>query len=1798
MNVKIKSRPGRLLVVPALSLLTLCLLFLTVSLVQKPAYSQGLTPTKAPESAPDAEPHAVPTPTCPYEGKTDPPPGQTARLIGDDEIQVFYRYDPSYLRNQVVNWDEANGLLAKGSTKNWSNNSKLAQGWWLNAAASDLNGDHKAELLAGFQNVDQQLGAIADPFTTVTAYDWSHSGGRFDGGSLDDVDVAAGNLDRSSDNSDEIALAFRDDEEDIHVVVLDGASNGTILNADDSKTSDAWWDHRTEERGDVHHVTVATGDLNGDGNDNEIVTAYKDSGSDLQVIVLRQQSDATLKQIYAYDSYHATPKFDTVADSGPYQENWRPIDVTTGDLDGDMQDEVIVGFRNGHFSTGVVTLLVLDVTKEDEATQILTMSNDVTKDISIKTGYEYAATSVSISAADLDGDGYDEIAVGYNRTYNSGSSDEWYWQQFLLTYNYARYNSTEWQQHCGTAKTSCLFQRPGTWHSAAYYFDNDLVDDNRGEARISVATGDLDQDGMAEIALARTQAAWPDKADPNNDLEVYAFDADPGVANGLAAKPGSPVKFDPGSGHIGEFALAMGDLDGDSVWGEYNGHCAYREEAVVQAVLHAPPYWPEGHGLSGCDNAYGTQAGYGKNVAQGGGSGETAETTVSGYVSLGADVKGIKPSFSTSWEHTSFAETTVLTKTTEGDSAATNPPVNIQNDPDVSYETVVIYQPAYWCYEYTVPEAPELGVVPVCLPKWDSSSKDAKKIHWWYQYGPSTFPDSWVPVGINLAEDRKSSQSSDWNQENPPGVAYAWRAVDGDTNGDFYDGSVSHTKNDQYAWWQVDLGGLQWIDAVQIWNRTDSEYSQDRLKNFYVFVTEKDDFPTSAPGVYKPPSDLLSDADVRHYPESGPFAGPVAQKVLIPVNAYGRVVRVQLDHQDFLNIAEVQVYGMPGTPDQWPKKAPQGTLASGDSFTLTWRDERETDKEREQQVKGTLYHVWKSDLRQTGPGSAGLGFDLGATGSQDYVTGIGDSEKYSAGMEVKVPGAGGSWGTSYKQSNITTWESSVEFSGQPYGFGTYAPLDLLYKWAPYVWLQKATPAGGGTQQFLVLDYWVDTANTIPDPKPEPDLCPPTMPGSEPLPQAPLIESPTHPDPATWYNSNTATFTWAQPCGDPATVDTYHWYLDRDPDTVPIGHHLGLTTSATYDGLGDGTWYLHVRPMSDGEEWGATGHRMIRVDAKPPQVSLALDPPLPTGNGDWYVTPVTVSVSATEPIGSGVTGVEVSTDGVTWQPYTAPLMFTADTPGTTVYARASDAVGNISEPVSNTVKIDRTPPDSHVAGGAGPGTWVAEVRTDPAGNDVLVLAGSIADNISGRAGMVLENEGMYWGAAAEIGTWRPLPNPTIEVNWYYTSTNQLGAGYHIFTGRAQDEAGNREDAYEIGRVLWLPKATPDLGGSSVTASQKTARPSDMLLFTLVARNGGFQEAHVAVADTLPEGLTPILEALPEGADYDAATRTLTWPTRLLWPGQWERRSFLARVDAGLGATILENQASFHAFWPNTDLLTDPTERQAFEQREQTVIATATVAIDPKLPAGADVIAPWVIFVPPAKQAVDGAVVELDIRAEPDAQRMYLREWTPDPTTGAWIVAQNSGWIDYSQAYTWTLSSGQGLKYLGVWLADEAGNVSTLNEQSQVFVNRMDGNQILADGQRVQYRGLLRGDEFVSGVLKTVSGDPDVYLWKPRNAFWPDRYANDTVLPGQVETFSNQFAPEAGRYLLEVQAVGDSEYELSLTGEGGELAAASYAALEKARPPHPLTVSDPLSAGQLGPEVSPYVRRHLPLVMRDH
>lgn len=144
--------------------------------------------------------------------------------------------------------------------------------------------------------------------------------------------------------------------------------------------------------------------------------------------------------------------------------------------------------------------------------------------------------------------------------------------------------------------------------------------------------------------------------------------------------------------------------------------------------------------------------------------------------------------------------------------------------------------------------------------------------------------------GGNMALRRPASQSSTGYGGNPD------RAVDGNREGNYGAGSVSHTNNSPQEWWEVDLGGRKQISMVKIFNRTDC--CSERLSNFYVLVSSR---PIRSGNLQA----ALNDPSVWSYHH----ADRAGREISIPVSAEGRYVRIQLAGQNWLSLAEVEVLG-------------------------------------------------------------------------------------------------------------------------------------------------------------------------------------------------------------------------------------------------------------------------------------------------------------------------------------------------------------------------------------------------------------------------------------------------------------------------------------------------------------------------------------------------------------------------------------------------------------------------------------------------------------------------------------------------------------------------------------------------------------------------------------------------------------------------------------------------------------------------------------------------------------------------
>jgi hypothetical protein len=188
-----------------------------------------------------------------------------------------------------------------------------------------------------------------------------------------------------------------------------------------------------------------------------------------------------------------------------------------------------------------------------------------------------------------------------------------------------------------------------------------------------------------------------------------------------------------------------------------------------------------------------------------------------------------------------------------------------------------------------------------CYPDYASNGSTCSWGSWDNRNDPA-FNDArmsfnvWVPGGHwdnfrwriyckprSLAEGLSATQSSTL------AGALASRANDGNTEGNFNFGSVSHTNFDFHAFWQVDLGTSKNIGSVVVSNRTDC--CSDRLSDFDILVSDDGNF-----------------IDSGHFTVAAAHPGLTGTRTVFAMNVWGRFVRVQLRGTNFLQLAEVQVY--------------------------------------------------------------------------------------------------------------------------------------------------------------------------------------------------------------------------------------------------------------------------------------------------------------------------------------------------------------------------------------------------------------------------------------------------------------------------------------------------------------------------------------------------------------------------------------------------------------------------------------------------------------------------------------------------------------------------------------------------------------------------------------------------------------------------------------------------------------------------------------------------------------------------
>lgn len=161
-------------------------------------------------------------------------------------------------------------------------------------------------------------------------------------------------------------------------------------------------------------------------------------------------------------------------------------------------------------------------------------------------------------------------------------------------------------------------------------------------------------------------------------------------------------------------------------------------------------------------------------------------------------------------------------------------------------------------------------------------------------------------LSSNVALLGTASQSSQYaNSTHPAIFSMAWHANDGNTDGVFGDLSVNHTYADTgngvgngFAWWSVLLDQDYSVQQINVWNRTDG-CCTDRLRDFTVSLFNH------GTAVW---SNVFSSTN-------GPLPSTTFS-VGSGGGVVGNQVMVQLNREDFLHMAEVQIYGVtPAVPE-------------------------------------------------------------------------------------------------------------------------------------------------------------------------------------------------------------------------------------------------------------------------------------------------------------------------------------------------------------------------------------------------------------------------------------------------------------------------------------------------------------------------------------------------------------------------------------------------------------------------------------------------------------------------------------------------------------------------------------------------------------------------------------------------------------------------------------------------------------------------------------------------------------------
>jgi uncharacterized repeat protein (TIGR01451 family) len=316
-----------------------------------------------------------------------------------------------------------------------------------------------------------------------------------------------------------------------------------------------------------------------------------------------------------------------------------------------------------------------------------------------------------------------------------------------------------------------------------------------------------------------------------------------------------------------------------------------------------------------------------------------------------------------------------------------------------------------------------------------------------------------------------------------------------------------------------------------------------------------------------------------------------------------------------------------------------------------------------------------------------------------------------------------------------------------------------------------------------------------------------------------------------------------------------------------------------------------------------------------------------------------------------------------------------------------------------------------------------------------------------------------------------------------------------------------------------------------ASKHSLGPEDSLTFTILLYNSSTDTVTADVVDTLPIELGYVPGTASGGGVYDAATHSISWSAvEVPFASQ-----VLLTFDVESSTTIAEMIDVVNT----AEIITD----------KNTIETEFEVRLLPQAPTG-DVEFPVVeSVIIDEMDALISRDVTLYISASDNIglDKMMIKEWqVGGGTEQGWVETQSSDWIPYDTEMEWTLGDKPGAKFIGVWVADAAGNTSFATREAFDFASYLKpATTFSGEIGIVPYPVYYEAGVEVTATLDWIGDENSsavLLVWFPGEF---DEAADSD--PHEI-TFTTE---TAGTYIFGVSVSADVEliYNLGITPGGG-------------------------------------------------